>query len=58
MHLFGVHSAFPGVDNDVVHLQVAQASRIKAQMQVHERAVQRYALTQHPDTVTMIQPNN
>ena len=48
MHLFGVHAALPGVDNDVVHLQVAQAGRIKAQVQVHEGAVQRRPLNTTP----------
>ena len=38
-HLLRVHAVLPAVHNNVVHLQIVQARRIEASMQVHEAAI-------------------
>lgn len=44
MHLLSINPPFPAVHNNVVELQVVQALRIEAQVQVHKAPIQRGAL--------------
>ena len=44
MHLLGVNSPLPAIHNNVVELQIIQAVRVEAEVQVHETATQRGVL--------------